>query len=164
MKVSIVCAMMLALISSAASAAALRDGATIRNSGSTNARGYLVKVWSDGSALVQEAGGVTSGARRTLPAALVRKFFTDVHAARGGAAAEQGCMKSASFGSTTIVSWHGWSSPDIECPASGKLAALAQDAHAIVASLPIASGRRIPMLPNERRRPIQPSPSPGQQR
>ena len=102
-----------------------RDGAVIRNSGSTNFLGYTVKVWSDGQVWASAAGrdGAAIGRARTGRAGtdLVKRFFADVQAARDGHATGAPCMKSASFGSTTTVLWHGWISPDISCPGGDRL-------------------------------------------
>jgi hypothetical protein len=154
-------------------AAQNRDGAVIRNSGSTNFPGYTIRVWSDGSATVEQthhlreaASAPTSG---TLPSTLVQKFFEDARAARNQHAIGRACMKSASFGTTTVVQWHGWTSPDLECPGDGLVVALASDAHEIAAALKSgAPGSRRPLLPNEPRRapvesaPTQASPMPEQ--
>ena len=43
-------ALSLSLVAAVASAGAMRDGAVIRNSGSTNTAPYEIKFWSDGSA------------------------------------------------------------------------------------------------------------------
>ncbi|MBV8491007.1 MAG: hypothetical protein JO199_10815 [Candidatus Eremiobacteraeota bacterium] len=67
-----------------------------------------------------------------MPQATAKKFFADVRAARDGKASSEPCMKSASFGTSTHVTWHGWTSPDLDCPPAGPLAtALAADVDAI---------------------------------
>ena len=138
------------------------DGAVIENSGSTNAPGYTIKLWSDGHAAV-------AGAGTRVPADLVQRFFNDVRLAKRGRAGEapvRGCMKSASFGSSTIVRYHGWTSADLECPGFAGLSAdargIAAAAHGAASVRPIV---RRPMLPGEHRRPeaspaTQPSASP----
>ncbi|MHB8144110.1 MAG: hypothetical protein ACYDEW_00510 [Vulcanimicrobiaceae bacterium] len=102
-----------------------RDGAVIRNSGSTNFLGYTVKVWSDGQVWASATGrdGAPVGRPRTARAGteLVERFFADVQAARDGHATGTPCMKSASFGSTTTVLWHEWTSPDLSCPGGDRL-------------------------------------------
>ncbi len=122
-----------------ACAATQRDGATIVNSGSTNASGYAIDVWSDGSASVvlQNRLGVKAGASRafSLDRRVAAAFFTDLKAARDGHATGVPCMKSASFGTRTTVTWHGWSSPDLSCPPGDALAAaLKHDVDTIVAA------------------------------
>lgn len=143
------------LAASPALGATERDGATIQNSGSTNAAGYVIKVWSNGSTTVQPANraGVTTGTPRqvAVPASLAQQFLTDVRAAkRQGQSPTVRCMKSASFGTSTIVRYHGWLSSDLECPGDAQLAG---DVHSIVEAAQARGVRRIPMLPNEPRRP-----------
>jgi hypothetical protein len=63
-------------------------------------------------------------------------------------------MKSASFGTSTVVTYHHWTSPDLECPGDGYVIALAADAHKIAALLKIQGerGHAVRLLPNEPRR------------
>jgi hypothetical protein len=162
----------LALACAAAFAASMRDGAVIRNSGSTNFTGYTIKVWSDGStwAVHSNRAGQQIGAPVTghISATLAQTFLRDAQQARKNRVISRPCMKSASFGTVTTVLYHGWTSPDLECPGDGFVVALGADAHKIAALLKMQGlpGRRIPMLPNEPRRvPVetrtgQPSPSP----
>jgi hypothetical protein len=150
-------------------AANRRDGAIIQNSGSTNASGYTIMLWSDGSAkaVASDRTGAQFGTPATgrVPMDVVRRFFADAKAmkAEGKVTERGGCMKSASFGSVTVVKYHGWTSTDLECPQGG---ALAGDAHAVASALGLPKAgnslRRLP--PNELRRPestpAQASPSP----
>lgn len=141
-----------------AAAAPLRDGGVIRNSGSTNASGYTIKVWSDGStwAVHSNRAGVEMGAPVTghISSALAKTFLRDAEQARKHRVVSQPCMKSASFGTTTVARYHGWTSPDLECPGDGYVVALAADAHKIAALLKIQGmpGHPIRLLPNEPRR------------
>lgn len=144
-----------------------RDGATIVNSGSTNFTGYTVKVWSDGSASAMSSGrmgnALSSPSAQNIPPALVQKLLADLQAAKdaGSDIHAHGCMKSVSFGSTMIVKYHGWTSPDLNCPGGGFVNAIGSDAHAILAAMHIQGvpyRRRVPMLPNERRMP-EPAPT-----
>jgi hypothetical protein len=117
-------------------AATPRDNAVIINSGSTNAYGYTITVWSDGtaSATLQDHGGAPAASPKpfTVPAATVARFFSDLGAARKGNLTSEPCMKSASFGSTMHVKWQGWMSPDLTCPPQGSLGqALVDDVNAI---------------------------------
>ncbi len=137
-----------ALIFSAASsggAAYARDGAVIRNGGSTNFSGYTIKVWSDGSASAVRSGrnGTPEGAATTasIPGNLAQTFLNDARQARSNHAISRACMKSASFGTTTVVLYHGWTSPDLECPGGGFSVALAADAHKIAAVLNVQAMR-----------------------
>jgi len=116
-------------------AAASRDSAVIVNSGSTNSLGYTITVASDGKATVamQSRGGPAGSPKAfTLAAATAERFFADLAAARKGNAATVPCMKSASFGSSTHITWQGWVSPDLTCPPKDALGeALVQDVEKI---------------------------------
>jgi hypothetical protein len=136
------------------SAAPQRDGATIVNSGSTNAAGYTISVWSDGtgSAMVR---GATAATSFSISQEAAERFFQDVKAARSNGAQLQHCMKSASFGTRTVVQWHGWVSPDLQCPPfTDEVRALAGDVQTVEGSANIQPGsplRRVP-LPAEMRK------------
>jgi hypothetical protein len=143
---------------SAASASQQRDGAVIRNSGSTNFTGYTVKVWSDGStwAVHSNRAGTPLDTPVTgqIPADVAQRLLTEARQARDNHVIGRSCMKSASFGTSTVVEYHGWTSPDLECPGDGYTVALGSDAHKIVSLLKIqgTQPRRIPLLPHEPRR------------
>ena len=114
------------------SAGVARDGAAIVNSGSTNALGFKIEVWSDDSAtaVLQNRAGSAQNVPKpfALGPAVVARFFADLKAARDGKATGIPCMKSASFGTTTRTWWHGWVSPDLDCPPNNALtAALVHD-------------------------------------
>lgn len=157
-----------------ASAAPMRDGGVIRNSGSTNFTGYTIKVWSDGATWTVHSNrvGEQIGTPVTgqIPVTLALTLLHDALQARKNRTSiiSRPCMKSASFGTVTSVLYHEWTSPDLECPGGGFVVALGADAHKIAALLKMQGipGRRIPMLQNEpRRMPAemhsgQPSPSP----
>lgn len=102
-------------------AAAPRDSAVIVNSGSTNTVGYSITVWSDGQASLttrNRDGGATGPAKPfTVAPATAARFFADLATAKSTSAVTVPCMKSASFGSSMHVTWQGWVSPDLECPA-----------------------------------------------
>lgn len=146
---------------------AVRDGGVIQNSGSTNFSGYTIKVWSDGSTWAvhsNRAGNpIDAPVTGSVAPELAQTFLHDAQQARKNRVISEHCMKSASFGTSTIVRYHGWTSPDLECPGGGFVVALAADAHKIAAQLKIQGlhGHRIPMLPNEPRR--APSDSPAGQ-
>lgn len=117
-------------------AAAPPDTAVIVNSGSTNSYGYKMEVWSDGngSVVLQERGGKAASTPKafSIPPATTSHFFADLAAARKGNVATAPCMKSASFGTSTHISWQGWTSPDLDCPPQGTLGeALVADVDAI---------------------------------
>lgn len=147
-----------------AAAAGAPDGATIRNTGSTNFLGYTIKVWSNGHATSVHSGrngrAVDPPLSGTIPAPMVAQFFNDLHTARNSRPISQACVKSASFGTATIVLYHGWTSPDLECGGDGTVIALGSDAKKIAAQLQVQGvpARRIPMMPNEPRR-AEPTPS-----
>jgi len=132
-------------------AATVRDGAVIVNSGSTNIAGYTLQVWSDGAA---------SMGTRSVARPLAKRLFSDLRRAKGATAVSQGCIKSASFGTTMTVTYHGWTSPDLECPVMGALAAVQNDVREVVAALRVSPPGRIRLMPEPRRFPIQASPSP----
>jgi hypothetical protein len=120
-------------------AAPSRDGAVIVNSGSTNASGYKIELWSDGSGIVtlQNRLGTEQSPPKAFAISLsvARRFFADLKAARDGNAKSEPCMKSASFGTSTHAQWHGWNSPDLDCPAGDALAgALVADVDAVRAA------------------------------
>jgi hypothetical protein len=119
-----------ALALSAAAGAATPDRATIVNSGSTNTMGYTIEVRSDGTGSVT----IQRGSAKTFHLAngVDVKFFADLAAARATLTPAGGCIKSASFGTSTRIAWQGWTSPDLECPApNAKLSALIDDLHLI---------------------------------
>lgn len=130
------------------SATLQHDGATIVNSGSTNTAGYTITVWSDGTA-TSLVRGASSPTPFTVPKETAERFFSDVKAARGNGAQLQHCMKSASFGTRTVVQWHGWSSPDLQCPPfTPEVGALATDVQSLESAANIQPGsplRRVPM-------------------
>jgi hypothetical protein len=134
-------------------AATPRDTAVIVNSGSTNAVGYKIQVWSDGTAAITTQNGANSPAAKnfTISAAAASRFFADLAAARKDGAKSAACMKSASFGTSTHVTWQGWISPDLDCPPKNSLgAALVQDVQTIrqasgISAIPL---RRTPLEMN----------------
>jgi hypothetical protein len=98
------------------------DSALITNSGSTNTSGYRIEVRSDGSATVAMVHGPSASPSPaksfTVPPGIAKQFFTDLAAAHQAKTVTEPCMKSASFGSSTYVTWQGWRSPDLTCPPS----------------------------------------------
>lgn len=151
-------------IGAALAAAPHKDGAIIRSSGSTNFPGYTIKVWSDGSTWAVRANKAGDQLGRpstqTIAKPLAQKLLDDAKAAKlSGNVIGRPCMKSASFGSTTVVQYHGWTSPDLECPGDGFVIAMGSDAHKIAAALQIINApTRRGLLPNEPRRP-EPAPT-----
>jgi hypothetical protein len=141
-----------------AAAAYTRDGGVIQNSGSTNFSGYTIKVWSDGSTWAvhsNRAGdAIDAPMTRHIPRSLALTFLNDAKQAKRNRVISRSCMKSASFGTSTVTEYHRWTSPDLECPGDGFVVALAADAHKIAAALKIQGvrGHAIRLLPNEPRR------------
>ena len=150
----------LALGAFAACTAAEPDSATIVNSGSTNFTGYTIDVRSDGSASAETSnrGDAASTPKPfTIDAATAKQFFADLAAARADKAAVPQCMKSASFGSTTRVTWHGWTSPDLSCPPDDAAwTALVRDVQTIADASGVSAGPRRGGGPLR----MQPEPSP----
>jgi hypothetical protein len=109
------------------------DEALIVNSGSTNSAGYRLRVYADGTTALQQGDAAV---RKHVSLALVKRFFADLRAAGAlDALPRGGCMKSASFGSSTTVAYRGKLSPDVSCPsASPAERALAVDADALAAA------------------------------
>lgn len=141
--------MTIGLLAAAAAAAPSRDGASIVDSGSTNTAGYTIDVWSDGTASVTYQNRTSAAASTksfTFSPTVALRFFADLRAARAGKAQAQPCMKSASFGTSTHVRWHGWVSADLDCPPGDKLtSAVLDDVNAIraagkVTAIPLRGG------------------------
>lgn len=88
--------------------------ALIVNSGSTNAEGFSLILAEDGEAKLKQ-GNSTS--QKYLPQTVTTRLFADLRAAGALDALPQSrCMKSASFGTTTRISYRGKTSPDVSCP------------------------------------------------
>ncbi len=101
-------------------ASTAQQTAVIVNSGSTNSVGYKITVTSDGtaSAVLQNRDGSSVGTQKSFHVATdtAARLFADLAAARKNKMTTVHCMKSASFGSSTHVTWEGWVSPDLDCP------------------------------------------------
>jgi len=135
--------------------------AVILDSGSTNTSGYRIVVTRSG-----HAEYVVGSTRATgeIPASAAARFFTDLsHAMPLSALPVERCMKSASFGTSLYLWWHGSRSPDVSCPGDPQESGLASDAASIAAKLGISTppGRLIRPLPNEPRKPLPTPPSAG---
>jgi hypothetical protein len=104
--------------------------AVIVNSGSTNLAGYRIEVAPDGRAQVTQGEATRSV---TIPAKLATQLYADLAAAGPlDALPTEPCMKSASFGSRTLLAYKTKTSGDLQCgqmSAAGR--ALAADAAAI---------------------------------
>ncbi len=120
----------------AAAAASPAQTVTIVNSGSTNTSGFQIAVEKSGKAQYTERRGVPQKLQKKIPAALARRLYRDVHAARPlQALPVPHCVKSASFGTRTYIDFGAEESPDLSCGDAGdpKLRDLIRDVNQIVA-------------------------------
>jgi hypothetical protein len=93
--------------------------ALIVNSGSTNFEGFTLILREDGEAKLEQGN---STFQKYLPQTFTTRLFADLRAAGALDALPQSqCMKSASFGTTTRISYRGKTSPDISCPSSNPI-------------------------------------------
>ena len=118
-------AISIAVLLGAASLSAASAPAVILNSGSTNTAGFRLAVEKSGDAeyapVPRKYGPQSSPpsepTRRKLPDALVQRFYSDLESAKPIASLpRERCMKSASFGATTIIQFGGEETPDLSCP------------------------------------------------
>jgi hypothetical protein len=87
--------------------------ATIVNSGSTNTAAYTLVIAPDGSATLAQDGAAQP---EVVAAPQARWLFEKLHEAEPVDSLGSGhCMKSASFGTSTVVTWNGRSSSDLSC-------------------------------------------------
>ena len=109
----------------------------VNNSGATNMRGYTVVIHPDGSADVLQAGKLTHAiVPHPQIAWLYAKLGDD---APLGETIAGRCMRSASFGTTTRVSYHGETSGDLGCGGGPAVTELKRTIGVIVAQLGIAT-------------------------
>jgi len=115
--------------------------ANIVNSGSTNADGFRIAVDRSGAGeytVTRRGRGKQEEApqpiRRTIPDALVRRFYTVLEAAQPlSELPHRGCFKSASFGTTLKIEFGDQATPDLSCPEEdARMQALRTDADDIV--------------------------------
>jgi len=113
----------------------------VDNSGSSNFSGYRVIIEADGQVKVMDHGrssinSAYKNGQYTLPVQVVRKLFSDLEAVMPLSGLESiGCAKSASFGTTTFVTYKGQTSPDIQCM---KSEAFIKDISQIMLAIPRA--------------------------
>src|SRR5580692_1733313 len=110
--------------------------AVIVNSGSTNTAGFKITVHSSGpsTAVMLNRQGVAQNAVHsfTVSSKQASTLFADLKAAKAAPPSQGGCMKSASFGTSTHVQWQGWTSPDLDCPSdNAAITALKNEVEAI---------------------------------
>ena len=139
-----------------------KGAAVILNTGSTNTSAYRIVVQDNGNA---EYVVDVNRAKMRVPAAIISKFFSDLHAAAPLESLPHApCMKSISFGTSLFVWWERSRSPDLSCPSDARSTALAADAQAVAAALRISSASRgpvmRPLMPGEQHKPLPPVPSP----
>jgi hypothetical protein len=140
-----------------------KGAAVILNTGSTNTSGYRIVVQRNGNA--EYITDVTR-AKALVPAPIVSKFFSDLHAAAPLQTLQRAaCMKSISFGTSLFVWWDHSRSPDLSCPADERARALEVDAQAVSSALHISSAPRgpvmRPLMPGEQHKPLPPISSPA---
>jgi hypothetical protein len=99
--------------------------ATITNSGSTNTQGFTLTIYNDGSGSLiyqqREGRSFPANTDKHFPAgtfnaqqlATLLKEVGDVSTLPQG-----GCMKSASFGTRTTITYNGKTSSDLSCPSA----------------------------------------------
>ncbi len=140
------------------------DGAVITNSRSTNTAGYTIKVWSDGHAVLSRQGAADKAF--SIDTSLAKQFLDNAKAGRANPGAVSHCMKSASFGTSTTVTWHEWTSPDLQCPPfSDSVGLLAREVRAIQAAADVGMPmHRIPLPVEQRMATPTPSMSPPSKR
>jgi len=94
------------------------SGVTIAVSASTNTQAYTIVLQTNASAAYTLSGG--SPQTSTVPSADAAQFFTDLNAnvPLSNVQTNGGCAKSASFGTTTILTYEGSSTGDVSCPPS----------------------------------------------
>lgn len=122
----------------AAAVSSSTDSAAIVNSGSTNSAGFTIVVERSGDSEYRVAPrgfNAVRPIRRKLPAALVQRFYSDLEAAQPlSALPGEHCLKSKSFGSTTIIQLGSEKTPDLSCPNAPNvhIQALLRDSNEIV--------------------------------
>lgn len=137
------------LLCSSQSAMALvpNNVATILNSGSTNTIGYRIYVSRSGEVNYVDGKGSNQG---KLSEKLTEKFFRDLKVAEPlSNLPVRGCIKSVSFGTSTIIRLAGQQSQDISCPGNAKAQRLDNDVIAItkalnVVNVPKSQGKPLP--------------------
>jgi hypothetical protein len=114
------------------------DAAVIENSGSTNTAGYRIAIRPDGEAAYSAGGAIERG---TLPRATTHWLFAKLETAGPlDALAVRRCMKSASFGSSTTITWRGSGSPDLSCGGDPTVAELNRTIGVIRTQLHVSPG------------------------
>ena len=129
---------------SALASPAPADSASITNTGSTNTAPFTITIERNGKATVSINGGTPSSV--TVAKKLVDKLFADIAATPALASiTNRGCMKSASFGTSTLLAYGGHVTPDLSCAGDAHGMALYSDVRAIESAVSIPS-----MMPSRR--------------
>ncbi|MEH2243460.1 hypothetical protein [Nostoc sp.] len=121
--------------------------AVILNSGSTNTIGYRIYVSQSGEVNYVDGKGSNQG---KLSEKLTEKFFRDLKVGEPlSNLPVRGCVKSVSFGTSTIIRLAGQQSQDISCPGNAKAQRLDNDVIAItkalnVVNIPRSQGKALP--------------------
>ncbi len=89
------------------------DHAVIKDSGSTNALGYEIKIYSDGTGVITQSG---KSYKFAVSENLAEQFFEEVAQAEKAQLQSGLCAKSVSFGETLRLEWHGYVYNDLTCP------------------------------------------------
>jgi hypothetical protein len=91
------------------------SGVLICKSASTNTQGYYILLQTTGAASITESGNTTSG---TASSSATSQLFGDLNANTPVVDIKTyaPCTKSASFGTTTTVTYEGYTTGDISCP------------------------------------------------
>jgi hypothetical protein len=117
----------------------------VENSGSTNTFGYRILVRPDATVYVLQNGAIH---RTIADKADVTHFLAAVKAAGPLSAMTSGhCMRSASFGSSTRITYAGESTGDLTCGAGPAAQDLAAQAQAIVQDVGIPRFRSFRSFP-----------------
>ena len=118
--------------------------ATIVDSGSTNTAGYTLVVAPDGAATVAQDGIAQP---KVVAAAQAHWLFAKLREAEPVDSLGGGhCMKSASFGTSTVVTWHARTSSDLSCDENPASRELLRTIRVIARQLAVATfrhGRRL---------------------
>lgn len=129
---------MSAMFSQSSNALIPSTTAVITNSGSTNTIGYRIYVAPSGA--VNYVTGIGAGHNR-IPRSLTTKFFRDIRAAMPLSQLPTiACLKSASFGTSTFITFGRERSPDVSCAGrDSRTLILNRDVYAIVKTLSIGN-------------------------
>jgi hypothetical protein len=147
MLVAVALATLLIVLANSSEAVVPGNTAVIINSGSTNMIGYRIYITPSGELSYVAGNGQGQG---KLSSGLKRRFFRDLAAAMPlSQLPVSSCIKSISFGTSTVVQLGGERSPDLSCPGNAQAEALSHDLTAIaqflhVTNVPRSEGQELP--------------------